>query len=390
MKALFVVGARPNFMKVAPLIRQIRKYPQFEPLLVHTGQHYDDDMSETFFRDLRLPEPDVYLGVGSGTHAEQTAKIMVDFEKVCKREKPQLVVVVGDVNSTLACALVAAKLEIPVAHIEAGLRSYDRTMPEEINRLLTDQLSDFLFTSCEDANNNLKKEGISESKIFFVGNVMIDTLFEHKKLAGGSGIAEKLGLKEDGTLKEYAVVTLHRPYNVDSYDVLNDILGALITLSESIPVIFPVHPRTFKQIERFGLVDKLRYPGDIADVRSGRFEPGPLALSPLGYLDFLSLLSNAAVVLTDSGGIQEETTVLQVPCLTLRANTERPITITEGTNILVGSKRADIIRAAVDVLENGVITGPGPKFWDGKAAERVINILCKAFQPVQEFAKERL
>jgi UDP-N-acetylglucosamine 2-epimerase (non-hydrolysing) len=389
MKVLNIVGARPNFMKIAALMRQMKKYLQFEPLLVHTGQHYDDDMSEAFFKDLRLPEPDVYLGIGSGTHAEQTARIMMAFEKVCLREKPQLVVVVGDVNSTLACALVAAKLEIPVAHIEAGLRSFDRSMPEETNRLLTDQISDFLFTTCEDANINLLKEGISENKIFFVGNVMIDTLLEHKKLANDSNIIERFGLREDGVLKRYAVVTLHRPCNVDEFDALEGILDALVTLSESVPVIFPVHPRTYRQIEKFRLKDKISYVKNISDGRLIRLGFQPIATAPLGYLDFLSLLSNAAVVLTDSGGIQEETTVLQVPCLTLRENTERPITITEGTNTLVGRSRADIIEAAVDILENGITPKRCPKYWDGRASERIMGVLCKAFGFVQEFASEK-
>ncbi len=377
MKIVNVVGTRPNFVKIAPLIREMKKYTKFEPLLVHTGQHYDDDMSESIFKDLQLPEPDVYLGVGSGTHAEQTAKIMTEFEKVCFTEKPDLVVVVGDVNSTIAAALVAAKQNIPIAHIEAGLRSFDRTMPEEINRLLTDRISDFLFTTCEDANINLRNEGIPQSKVFFVGNVMIDTLLDHIHLAGRSDITDKLGLKENGNLKRYAVVTLHRPSNVDAPAVLTGILDALGNLARTIPVIFPVHPRTTRQIEAFGLKDRMFYVDDLPHSHPDTPARNILAVPPLGYLDFLSLLSGAAIVLTDSGGLQEETTILQIPCLTLRNNTERPVTLREGTNILVGNKPEKIVKTAAGVLKNADPRKKSPKYWDGSAAKRIVDILLK-------------
>lgn len=259
-KIIIVAGARPNFMKIAPLMREMSKYSQkFDQLLVHTGQHYDKEMSKSFFNDLGLAEPDIYLGVGSGTHAEQTGKIMTEFEKACYQEKPDLVVVVGDVNSTIACALVAVKLCIPIAHIEAGLRSFDRTMPEEINRVLTDLISDYHFTTCEDANQNLFKEGIPENKLFFVGNVMIDTLHSHMEIAKNSIILEKLGLRENGNIKKYAIVTLHRPSNVDSPKTFKKILNALNELSKEIPIIFPAHPRTIKQIKSLKLIEMVNY-----------------------------------------------------------------------------------------------------------------------------------
>lgn len=357
LRVIFVVGTRPNFMKIAPLIGEIFKYPQkFDWLLVHTGQHYDKEMSESFFTDLGLARPDIYLKVGSGTHAEQTGKIMIKFERVCFEERPDLITVVGDVNSTVACALVAAKLRIPVAHIEAGLRSFDRTMPEEINRVLTDQISDYLFTTCKDANRNLIKEGIQESKIFLVGNTMIDCLLSYVTVARDSTILKKLGLRENGGIRKYGLVTLHRPSNVDNPETLKGILNVLSELAKEIPMIFPIHPRTAKQMKNHELTDVMTMP-------------------PLGYLDFLFLMSNAAIVLTDSGGIQEETTILDVPCLTLRDNTERPITIKEGTNVLVGNNPDKIMNMAVSVLKNGNPRKKNPKFWDGKAAERIIEIL---------------
>ena len=389
---LLVAGARPNFMKIAPIIKAIDRYNldaksrqfRIQYLFVHTGQHYHEDMSEFFFRDLALPRPDVYLGVGSGTHAEQTAKTMLAFEKVCLKNKTDLAMVVGDVNSTIACALVAAKLSIPVAHVEAGLRSFDRGMPEEINRLLTDQLSDFLFTTCEDADRNLIREGIPEEKIHFVGNVMIDTILRNLEMAKKSRMIERLGLAGDGKIRKYALLTLHRPSNVDDPLVLERIFGALNEIALKIPVIFPVHPRTLKRIEEFklnGLINHVDV--NAANFNKSRLDKLParvLAVPPLGYLDFLCLMSKAALVLTDSGGIQEETTILGIPCLTLRNNTERPVTVKEGTNFVVGNDPRRIKQKAFDILENGVRRRGIPKYWDGKAARRIVKILVKSFQ----------
>ena len=366
MKIILVAGARPNFMKISPVSEELSKN-RIDHKILHTGQHYDDDMSRVFFQDLGMPEPDIYLGVGSGTHAEQTGKIMIAFEKTCFEEKPDLVIVVGDVNSTVACALVASKLWIPVAHIEAGLRSFDRTMPEEINRILTDQISDFLFTTCEDANANLKNEGISDNKIHFVGNVMIDTLLRFIEVSSKSDILERLSLKENKSTKKYAVLTLHRPSNVDDAETLKGIFGALERLSEEIPIIFPAHPRTNNIIKDCGLGDS------IADMKT-RIS----IIKPLGYLDFLRLMSKATMVLTDSGGIQEETTVLGIPCLTLRHNTERPVTVKEGTNTVVGNSPEKIIQAGLEVLEKGTQRKRIPKFWDGKAADRIVKTIVKS------------
>ena len=350
-------------MKIGPVSEELAKN-HIDHKILHTGQHYDDEMSKVFFDDLGMSQPDIYLGVGSGSHAEQTGKIMIEFEKICFEEKPDLVVVVGDVNSTLACALVASKLWIPVAHIEAGLRSFDRTMPEEINRILTDQISDFLFTTCEDANANLKNEGIADRKIHFVGNVMIDTLLRFIEVASKSDILERLALKENGSTKKYAVLTLHRPSNVDDAGTLKGIFAALKRLSEEIPIVFPAHPRTSKKIEDFGLAD------------SGA-KTRILITKPLGYLDFLCLMSKAAIVLTDSGGIQEETTILGIPCLTLRNNTERPVTVKQGTNTVVGNNPEKIIQAGLRILEEGITRKGIPKFWDGKAAERIVKTIVK-------------
>jgi UDP-N-acetylglucosamine 2-epimerase (non-hydrolysing) len=365
MKIILVAGARPNFMKISPVSEALSKN-RIGHKILHTGQHYDEDMSKVFFHDLGMPEPDIYLGVGSGTHAEQTGKIMIEFEKTCFAEKPDLVVVVGDVNSTVACALVASKLNIPVAHIEAGLRSFDRTMPEEINRILTDQISDFLFTTCEDANTNLKNEGIPDSKIHFVGNVMIDTLLRFIEVSSKSDILERLGLKQNDSIKKYAVLTLHRPSNVDDAETLKGIFTALERLSEEVPIVFPAHPRTLEKIEdnRFG--DSI--PDNKARI---------LIIKPLGYLDFLCLMSKATIVLTDSGGIQEETTILGIPCLTLRKNTERPITVKEGTNIVVGNRPEKIIQAGLKVLEKGIQRKKIPNFWDGKAADRIVKTIIR-------------
>jgi len=349
MKVLNVVGARPNFMKVAPIVEEMKKTTDLTGILVHTGQHYDDGMSDVFFRELGIPAPDVHLGVGSGTHAEQTARIMMGFEKVCEREKPGMVLVVGDVNSTMACTIVAAKLLIPVAHVEAGLRSFDRTMPEEINRLVTDALAELLFTTSRDAGDNLRREGVDPRKIHFVGNVMIDTLLKHRTKAAELQVEKP---------KQYALVTLHRPSNVDDPGVLGDILSALEEISKSIPVIFPIHPRTAKRVSEFGLSMN-----------------GIRIMDPLGYLEFLNLMSTAAVVLTDSGGLQEETTILGVPCLTLRYNTERPVTITDGTNIMVGPDKGRILEAFRRVTNGDWRPAGPPEYWDGHAAERIIRVI---------------
>ena len=375
---MHVVGTRPNFMKVAPLMREIFRYPQkFDQLFVHTGQHYDYEMSKSFFNDLKLPSPDIYLGIGSGTHAEQTGKIMIEFEKICFKEKPDLIIVVGDVNSTIACVFVAAKLCIPIAHVEAGLRSFDRTMPEEINRILTDQISDYLFTTCEDANQNLIKEGISEQNIFFVGNVMIDTLLDNIEIAKSSIILEKLELRKNNIVKKYAVVTLHRPSNVDNREILNGILNVLNELAKEISIIFPAHPRTIKQMQSFKLVKLANYKENVFSNDLNKKTQNMLTISPLSYLDFLCLMSSATIVLTDSGGIQEETTILGIPCLTLRNNTERPITVKEGTNILVGNNSDKIMSIALSVLKNENSKKKIPKYWDGKSAERIVKILIK-------------
>ncbi len=357
MKAAVVVGARPNFMKASPLIKEFKRRGAIEPLLVHTGQHYDENMSKIFFEDLELPEPDIYLGVGSGTHAEQTGKIMISFEKVLRENNCDLVIVVGDVNSTLACSLVAAKMLVPVAHVEAGLRSFDLTMPEEINRMVTDVLSRFCFTTSPEAEVNLKKEGVSGDRIFFVGNIMIDSLLSYMDKAERSAILDELGVKE----REYILVTLHRPSNVDDLEKFRGIYGVLEELSGIMPVIFPVHPRTRKMINDAGL--------------SSSTEGNLRLIDPIGYLDFVKAMKYARLVLTDSGGIQEETTVLGVPCLTVRENTERPITIDMGTNKLVGTDPSRILREAKLVLETEHSERRIPPLWDGKTAERIADVL---------------
>jgi UDP-N-acetylglucosamine 2-epimerase (non-hydrolysing) len=349
MKVLNIVGARPNFMKIAPIVEQMKKEAGLTGVLVHTGQHYSEGMSDVFFRDLGIPVPDIHLGVGSGSHAEQTARIMVEFEKVCAQEKPDLVLVVGDVNSTMACSIVAAKLNVPVAHVEAGLRSFDRKMPEEINRLVTDALASILFTTSRDADENLKREGVDASKIFFVGNVMIDTLLKHRQKAAALPMEKP---------KQYALVTLHRPSNVDDPAVLGPILEALNEISKSIAVLFPIHPRTAKNIQSFGL--------SMNGIRT---------MDPLGYLEFLNLESTATVVLTDSGGLQEETTILGVPCLTLRHNTERPVTIAHGTNIMVGPDKARILDAFRRIMNGDWKPSGPPELWDGNAAERIVRVI---------------
>src|ERR671927_478055 len=336
LKVINVVGARPNFMKVAPIVAAMKKRPtKFLPLVVHTGQHYDAAMSDSFFLDLDLPQPDVHLGVGSASHAAQTAAVMERFEPVVLQEKPDWVLVVGDVNSTLACALVCVKLGIKVAHVEAGLRSRDRTMPEEINRLLTDQIADLLFTPSHDADENLIAEGIPKERICFVGNVMIDSLQRNLAVARALPTHEQLGIKAN----DYALLTLHRPSNVDGRDSFDRILTALEVIAEKLPIVFPVHPRTRKTIAELGLSQRV---DAIKDLR---------LTEPLGYLDFLNLSSSARFVLTDSGGIQEETTALGIPCLTLRENTERPVTVSMGTSKIVGTDAERIVRAAREALE---------------------------------------
>jgi UDP-N-acetylglucosamine 2-epimerase (non-hydrolysing) len=377
MKLVSVVGARPNFMKIAPIIRAIEKHnlnhssPVIHNHLVHTGQHYDYEMSRVFFEDLELPAPDIYLGVGSGTHAEQTGKIMIEFEKVLLTEKPDLLVVVGDVNSTLAAALTAAKLHIPVAHIEAGLRSFDHSMPEEINRLLTDQIADYLFTHSKDADDNLAKEGISPHKVYFVGNVMIDSLLYNKRKASTRNISKNTRLAD----KEYCVLTLHRPFNVDNENSLTSIISVLKEFSRDIDIIFPCHPRTRKMINQCGLTHYFNYSRDTYQ-KDGDRESTIHLLPPLGYLDFLGLEMNSRFVITDSGGIQEETTFLNIPCLTLRNSTERPVTVREGSNTLVGKDCRKLQVEVAKILSDHGKSGRIPDLWDGQAAERIISVMA--------------
>jgi UDP-N-acetylglucosamine 2-epimerase (non-hydrolysing) len=368
-RLLSVVGARPNFMKVAPIVEELKRHPDVEHCLVHSGQHYDELLSGNFFGDLGLPEPNVNLQVGSGSHAVQTAEIMKRIEPVLLDYKPHIVLVVGDVNSTLATALTAVKLGIPVAHIEAGLRSFDMTMPEEINRKLTDAISDLLFVTEQSGVENLKHEGVAAEKIFLVGNVMIDCLLRHRELASKSPILDQLALRQNGSgCRPYGVLTLHRPSNVDDPKTLQGILSAVSALAAELPVFFPVHPRTRKNIESFGLA---RY---LADA-TGEHRVGIVPLDPLGYLDFLSLNDRARIVLTDSGGVQEETTVLGIPCLTLRENTERPATVEQGSNQVVGVDPDRILAAARSLLQKPARASQRPPLWDGKAAPRIVAIL---------------
>jgi UDP-N-acetylglucosamine 2-epimerase (non-hydrolysing) len=357
MKILNVVGARPNFMKMAPLVHSLRERG-IEQKLVHTGQHYDDNMSKIFFEDLGMPPPDIYLGVGSGSHAEQTARVMVEFEKVCLKDRPDLVVVVGDVNSTLACSVVSAKQWIPVAHVEAGLRSFDARMPEEINRVVTDRLSELLLTHCPDADENLKREGVPAEKIHRVGNIMIDSLVANLEKAGTSDVLDELSLQP----RRYAVVTLHRPSNVDDAGTLLRIMRALHEIADRLPVIFSCHPRTAVRLKSLEAYDEFAGRGDLR------------VLPPMGYLDFLHLLSQSHLVLTDSGGLQEETTYLGIHCVTIRENTERPITLTQGTNVLAGTDPEKILAAARPALENRPAAGTAPELWDGKTAPRIVDV----------------
>jgi len=362
-----IVGARPNFMKMAPLYKELSLYEdKYAPLLIHTGQHYDEKMSQLFFNDLAMPKPSAYLNVGSGTQGKQTARIIERYEDlILTGDKPDLVIVAGDVNSTIACALVAKKLQIPVAHLEAGLRSYDEQMPEEINRVLTDRISDILLTPSLDANENLIKEGINPEKIHFVGNIMIDSLIRHQKKAELSDIFDKLTMSQD---ESYALVTLHRPSNVDECDGLKMLLTSLIEIGKHIKIIFPMHPRTKKNIQNFGLSNYVNSSKNI------------IFTEPLGYFDFLKLEMNAKLILTDSGGVQEESTYFRVPCLTLRENTERPITISEGTNQLVDLNVTSIVNKSLEITEGKVKQGKIPKHWDGKTAERVVMVLDKWFE----------
>lgn len=368
MKILNVVGARPNFVKIAPLLREMRGNPELRALLVHTGQHYDGPMSEQFFTDLEIPRPDFNLDVGSGSHAVQTAEVMRRLEPILEAVKPGLVLVVGDVNSTLAAALTGVKLGLPVAHVEAGLRSYDRTMPEEINRVLTDAIADLLFVTEESGRRNLLKEGIGSARIHFVGNVMIDALQAFRHRWERSPLFRRLGLMG----APYAVATLHRPSNVDDPVVLMDLLEALQALARHVPIIFPLHPRVRDRLSRHGYVFSTG-PASGAAVQG----KGITYLDPLGYLDFIALMSRARLVLTDSGGVQEETTVLGVPCLTLRNTTERPVTVTHGTNRVIGTDPRRIVAEAITTLDHPPRpTGP-PPLWDGQAAQRIVSVLLE-------------
>ena len=362
LKVICVCGARPNFMKIAPIVDALAGSNAAETVLVHTGQHYDERMSQQFFNELGIPKPDLNLEVGSGSQACQTAEVMKRFEPVCLEHHPDWVVVVGDVNSTLAGALVAAKLGIKTAHVEAGLRSFDRSMPEEINRLLTDAISDLLFASEPSGVENLQREGIADSRIHLVGNVMIDTLLRSRSRAEESNILTQLELPS----KSYAVITLHRPSNVDRLDAFQSILGALEEITTDMPVVFPIHPRSRKNLQSAGLLGPTEA---MANLR---------LIEPLGYLDFLKLMAESVIMLTDSGGIQEETTILGVPCLTLRENTERPITVTSGTNRVVGSSTEGILAAYREILENPPRVNRRPDLWDGRAAARIVDHLIGA------------
>lgn len=365
MKIISVVGARPNFMKVAPIHKAFIKYKSENPdsnvvhLICHTGQHYDEKMSKVFFDDLELPKPDYYLGVGSGTHAEQTAGVMLAFEKVLIDEKPDLIIVVGDVNSTIACSLVASKIGIKIAHVEAGLRSFDRTMPEEINRLLTDTISDFLFVTETSGLVNLEKEGINKNKVFFSGNVMIDSLVEYLNKADRSNIIDELKL----VAGKYILVTLHRPANVDSPEFLKRVFHSLNKYAEQMKVVFPVHPRTRQNIKVYGIEESI--------------SQNIILTEPIGYIDFLALIKKAGLIITDSGGIQEESTYLGVQCITVRNNTERPVTVEIGTNQLVGTDWNLVDSAVEKILSGEIKKGEIPELWDGKAAERIVEVLAR-------------
>lgn len=358
-KVISVVGARPNFMKVAPVHKAFKNYSsEIEHLICHTGQHYDEKMSKVFFDELELPKPDFYLGVGSASHAEQTAKVMIEFEKVLIKEKPDMIIVFGDVNSTVACSLTAIKLGIKVSHVEAGLRSFDRTMPEEINRLLTDQISDYLFVTEESGIKNLENEGISNEKVFLTGNVMIDSLVYYLPKADQSDILQCHGLKENS----YVLVTLHRPSNVDSKEYLRELIDLLNEISKERKLIFPIHPRTKNNMKTFKL--------------DGLLGSNVILTDPVGYIDFLCLTKNSELIITDSGGIQEESTYLKVQCLTVRNNTERPVTVQMGTNQLIGTDLKRVQLAALDILCGNKKSGTVPPLWDGHASDRIAEIVA--------------
>ncbi|MFC1634951.1 non-hydrolyzing UDP-N-acetylglucosamine 2-epimerase [Planctomycetota bacterium] len=379
MKIIHVVGARPNFMKIAPIVAECKRSNEIESLLVHTGQHYDEKMSDFFFRELGIPEPDINLEVGSASHAVQTAEIMKAFEPVVLESRPDVVLVVGDVNSTVACGLVAVKLGVKLVHIEAGLRSFDRFMPEEINRVVTDSISDLLFCTEQSGVENLLNEGISRDKIHLVGHVMIDTLMHNLEKARQSVILEKL--RQEGHLNgnDFAVLTMHRPSNVDDPVVFSQILDALEIIQQDLPILLPIHPRTRRSLATLGIQERIE--------RLPRLH----LLEPLGYLDFLRLTSSAKIVLTDSGGIQEETTFLKVPCITLRENTERPITVEIGSNQIVGTNTAKIVQAYKRVMDGRCRQSAVPPLWDGKAAERIVQILWQHFEkPASEIPQNIL
>jgi UDP-N-acetylglucosamine 2-epimerase (non-hydrolysing) len=363
MRFVHVVGARPNFMKIAPIMSVLGRHTSVEQLLVHTGQHYDQAMSQVFFDELAIPRPDVDLGIGSDRHGAQTGRMMIELERVFTDLRPDCVVVVGDVNSTMAAALVAAKLGTPCAHVEAGLRSFDRSMPEEINRIVTDRVADLLLTPSPDADENLLAEGVPGTAIHCVGNVMIDTLFTHLEQAKQSTALDDLRLASGA----YMLGTLHRPSNVDDPAVLGSLLGALEWIQEKLPVVIPLHPRTRKRLEEFSLLER------------ATSMPNLNLTEPLGYLDFLALMSNSKFVLTDSGGLQEETTVLGIPCLTLRPNTERPVTVSVGTNTIVGSDRQLIVDTVTEILGGRAKVGTVPDLWDGQASERAAKVLVDYF-----------
>jgi len=355
-------------MKIAPVVAEFRHVPEVEHCLVHSGQHYDQQLSGKFFEELGLPKADINLQVGSGSHAAQTAEVMKRLEPVLLDFKPDLVIVVGDVNSTLATAITAAKMGIRLAHIEAGLRSFDSSMPEEINRRVTDTLSDLLFVTEESGIRNLRAEGVPDERMFLVGNVMIDTLLHHREVAKRSGILAELGLRSGDSVSPYAVLTLHRPSNVDQFETLDGLLSAVHEIAKDLPVLFPIHPRTMGRAKELGLSKYFD---------AGKVGTGLRVLDPLGYLDFLCVMDHAKLVLTDSGGIQEETTVLNVPCLTLRENTERPATVKQGTNQIVGTDPKHIVESARQALHAGPMTDRRPPLWDGKAAQRIVEILAE-------------
>ncbi len=358
-KIALVVGARPNFMKSAPLMKELAVNGTcFDTVLIHTGQHYDHKLSQLFFDELKMPRPDIYLGVGSASHAQQTAKIMIELENYFSGIKPDLVVVFGDINSTMATALVASKMGIKIAHVEAGLRSFDHRMPEEINRIVTDRLSDYLFVSEESGLVNLEKEGVAKNRIFFTGNIMIDSLVSHLEIAGKSDILNKLSLQPH----KYIAMTMHRPSNVDEPETLKNLMAVIKKISRRMPIVFPCHPRTKNRIDEFGIFE-------------GEQHNGLKMIEPLGYLDFLRLQSQSNFVLTDSGGIQEETTYLKIPCITMRENTERPSTVEIGTNVITGVDPQKIMESAFAVLDGKFKSGNIPELWDGHTAERIVAVL---------------